>query len=140
MADCQNQFSNCHISETMQLTRSVLSPFEPERLSLSNDAIFLFQNASASKRQPRRSPEEHPRSGQHKQTILPPPRERHVPVPAAVRARPENGHAAARRRRLGREAFEADGQVRGVDLGVARRPAVRNAGVPAGAGAVRQEG
>lgn len=56
--------------------------------------------------------------------------EYHVPVQAAVHLGPEDGHPPARRRRLGREADKADGQVCGEHVGIVGREAMRNAGVP----------
>lgn len=58
--------------------------------------------------------------------------EYYIILSAAVRTRPEDGHAAARRRRVGREAQQADRQVCGQHLGHAGSAAVRHAGATRG--------
>lgn len=54
--------------------------------------------------------------------------EHNVVVPATVRAGPQDGHAAARRRRQRREAHQADREVPGQHLRHAGGAALRHAG------------
>ena len=60
---------------------------------------------------------------------FPDARECGVQVREAVRARLEDGHEAARRRRIGGKTSPADGQMRCQYFGLPRCPPVRNAGL-----------
>ncbi|XP_078732733.1 uncharacterized protein LOC144947339 isoform X2 [Lampetra fluviatilis] len=92
-----------------------------------------LQPAHVAHELPQQADEPHVVGGQRAAALpFPPAGERGVALLAPVHPGPEDGHAAARRRRLRGEEGAADAEVRPQHLGLARSAHLRHAGLPGG--------